>query len=120
MHADGPGPVRGSSLVASVRWFLSVRVPKLKYSAIGEHDPVDGPDELAVLDRSYRDGDLVAWLKHELIPSGTEDGGRRLSLANPMLHLTVITLYVELQQTMRIGPEPFRYRPLHIDCFPLD
>jgi hypothetical protein len=51
----------------SARWFL---VPKLAESpTIGEHDPVDRPDELAALDRSYRDGDLIVWLKLELTPA---------------------------------------------------
>ena len=40
------------------------------------------------------------------------------SLPNPMLHFAVITFYVELQETMRIGPEPFHYGPLHSNWIP--
>src|SRR5437588_5047163 len=78
----------------------------------------DGPEEIGALGRSYIDGDLIPRFKGVLIPAGIDHVGRSLSLPNPMSHLAVVSFFVELQETMRIGPEPFRYVPLHSNYFP--
>src|SRR6266849_7103031 len=68
-----------------------------EYPAIGEHDPRDGPDEVAALGRSYIDGDLIPRFEGVPTPAGVNHVGRSLSLPNPMPYLAVIRFFVELQ-----------------------
>ena len=102
---------------------LSIRAPArigIQRLPIGQHHGNDAPKRQAILDGEHSDGHFVANFERAFTPAGVRHGHRILRLSNPMDHLPVIVFYIELQQAMRIGPEPFRDRPFQSNfllCF---
>jgi hypothetical protein len=85
--------------------------------AVGEHSLQDTPKWLAILDWFQSDGNFIPRLEGLPTPAIVGHGYGILSLPDPMYHLAVITLDVELKEAMGIGPVPFRDGSLQSEFF---
>jgi hypothetical protein len=75
---------------------------------VRELDLDDAPDRPATLDGSHGDRDLIPGLEALVGPSAVLHVRRIARFHDPVHDLSVITLDVELQERVRIGPDPLR------------
>src|SRR5690348_10356418 len=87
-----------------------------------QHDGViaagdDAAHRAAILGRGHRDGHFISGLERALRPSHFAHGRHVVGLHHPVLYFAFFVFRVDLQQAMRIGPEPFRHHALHRNRF---
>lgn len=84
----------------------------VQFLAIGQHDLYDPADVPASLHRLQSDRNLLSDLHGLLCPTSVDHARRSARLYDPMHHLALIIFDIELDQAVRIGPEPVRHSSL--------
>src|SRR6266850_3627457 len=79
---------------------------RTQHVTIGKLNLDDAPDRLAALDRPHGHRDLVSCLEAPDAPPAVDHVGRITRFHDPAHRLPVLTFYVELQEGVRIGPDP--------------
>ena len=87
--------------------------PRAQGLAIREHNLQDTANGRAILDWLQSNGNVIAGLEDLLAPPKIGHVRRITRFGNPMDDVSFFIRYIEFQETMRIGPEPFCDRRLH-------
>src|ERR1700680_3199252 len=79
----------------------------------------DAADRLAILSNDHRNADLVTRLEHFPAPAAVNHIRRIAYFGGPMYAISLLVLYVELEQAMRILPDPVCNDSLYRHAFRL-
>src|SRR5882672_9951855 len=98
------------------RWRVVRQIPGAERRAVGQHHAHDAADGSAVLDRLEHHGDLIADLERLPRPAALRHGRRVLRFERPVAHAARVVHRIDLEEAMRVGPDPLRDRPFHRDA----